>query len=111
MKTTQDVIDAVKQHGIKRWMLRECTLCHYPLCYSFEDGRVFYDMGCDCTGQSGGPQERSYADVADAFNIQTNPAIYKRMWNEFITSGQGSDAASVPNASESDNASSKSNKP
>lgn len=67
MKTAEDVKLAVGAHGITRWKLRECSICNYPLCYLFADGQVLYDTGCYCTRQRGGPEERSYEDVADFF--------------------------------------------
>lgn len=90
--TAEDVETAVKEHQIKVWKLRECGFCGWPLCYFFQDGKVFFDPNCNCVNYQTPLQERTYESVAECFNIQSKPEIADRMWKDFLNSDSASAA-------------------
>ncbi len=83
--THAQVQQAVETHNITQWALRSCSICQQPLYYVFEDGKVGFAPGCGCT-DSGMIYARTYAQVAETFNMQT-PEVRQRMWDSFIKSG------------------------
>jgi len=84
--TAEDVTNAIRDHKITRWVLRTCGICHAPLAYEFNDGRVQYDSNCHCTRYYTPPNPRTIDDVVRVFNMQS-PDVRARMWNKFIASG------------------------
>ena len=66
-----------------KWVIHECSLCHYPCAYVFDGNheRVAYDSGCDCTRQTN-INECSWDRLAEYYNMQTNQDYIKKM-NEF----------------------------
>jgi len=82
MKTAENFKKAVEEKGLQTWTLRECGICSAPLKYIFAGGEVFYDNNCDCVNYYTEPQLRSYGDLADHYNRQTNEAYIKEL-NEF----------------------------
>lgn len=87
MKTEEDFKKAVEERNITEWRIHNCSLCGYPCGYVFNEGRVGYDSGCDCTGGSH-LSSRSYWDVAHFYNTQTNPEYIAKM-DEFWFSPTG----------------------
>lgn len=81
-KTIEEFKKAIEEKGIERWTIGKCTLCDYPLSYIFEEGKVFYDVGCHCTCMRGGVESRNWEDLAGHYNMQTHPEFIKEM-NEF----------------------------
>ena len=81
MKQGIDFQNQAKLKGIIQWHSHNCTFCEYPVGYHFSGEDVYYDNGCDCTcGQN--LNERSWEDVAERYNMQTNADVIKRM-NDF----------------------------
>jgi len=63
---------AAMKAGIKRVEVRGCSMCNYPMAYIIqEDGKLWYDPGCNCT--HGGPnlEPRNWSDAADWINMQS----------------------------------------
>lgn len=87
--TEAEVRATVEKQNIKRWTLRTCSMCNAPLQYLFGNDAVAYDSNCDCVSYWTPRQPRSYAEVADCFNMQT-PEVRQRMWSDFASSGQPS---------------------
>lgn len=82
MKTGSDFKTAVKKHRITHWNSIRCPFCMYKKGYVFIDDKVFYDVGCDCiTGED--LLKSTWDDVADDYNIQTNPTLIARMDSVF----------------------------
>ncbi len=84
--TVEQIKDAVKEHDIRVWKLRGCSICLIPLTYSFNGDDPTYDSNCDCVSYSTEPEPRSWESIAEIFNMQT-PAIRMYMWNEFLAAG------------------------
>lgn len=83
-KTTADQVQqAVEEHGIRRWMLRRCSICDSPLTYAFNGQHVTFDSNCDCSSWSSDPRPSSYQDVANTLNMQT-PDVRARMWRSLL---------------------------
>lgn len=82
-KTRIDFQIAAFNRRPPRWVVRRCSICHYPLNYQFCDNheRVAFDSGCDCT-RSTNINECSWDRLADFYNMQTNESVIKEM-NEF----------------------------
>lgn len=85
--TAEQVEEAVKKYNIKSWVLRNCSLCEDPLSYLFHEGLVLYDANCSCVNYWNPHQKRSYAELAETFNIQT-PEHRASMWMKFLESGE-----------------------
>lgn len=45
----KDRVEAALKAG-KKWYLRECSICNYPLTFSSSGGNLYFDTGCHCTG-------------------------------------------------------------
>jgi hypothetical protein len=71
--TGEQVRDAMIAADISVAPTRECSLCGYPMSYSREGERLFYDPGCDCSWR--GREPREWQSAADWINMQTNPTI------------------------------------
>lgn len=78
MRTVGEFVAAALARGIERWPIRNCSLCHYELAYLIRNGQVFYDTGCHCTYQAGGPVLRSFTDIAHHYNIQRALQVIER---------------------------------
>ncbi len=57
---------------VESWVLRTCSMCDAPLVYIFDGDRVGFDSNCDCVSYWTPVQERSWQDVADTINRQTD---------------------------------------
>lgn len=79
MKTAEDFKGQAEKHGIERWDLRDCSICHYPLAYIFMNSDVFFDSGCYCTGSVPNLHRRAWQDIADHYNMQTSETYIKTM--------------------------------
>lgn len=80
-KTGEDFKSQAKLKNITEWHIRNCSICNYPLGYYFhEDGRVFYDNGCDC-GFGKSMNIRSWDNVAEHYNMQDYPSVIEKMNN------------------------------
>lgn len=76
-KSVEDFKKAVQEKDIECWPIRSCCMCGYELEYIFLDGSVYFDVGCDCA--SVGVKERSWEDVAELYNMQTNSDVMGEM--------------------------------
>ncbi len=77
MKTAEHFARAAHEHGITYWPIRACSICGYQLAYLIDRDVVLYDPGCDCTYQS--YERRSFGDLADHYNMQSNPDVVAQM--------------------------------
>lgn len=82
MKTAIDFKNAAIRKEIKRWDIHNCSMCNYACGYVIDNDRVFYDSGCDCTYRGQNLSPRSFEDIADHYNMQSNETVIQRM-NEF----------------------------
>ena len=79
MKTGNDFKEQVKKHNIGWWTVRHCSFCNHPIGYNFRPfGSVVFDGGCNCANISN-KQVRSWDDVAEIYNIQTNTEVIAEM--------------------------------
>lgn len=85
-------VDTVRQlaknHAVKKYKLRSCSICETPLYYSIEGENVTFQPSCECSRFAGQPEQCSFADIARCFNIQTDSSIRARMLSQFIESGE-----------------------
>ena len=49
--------------GDKKLVIRNCGFCGYPCGYLFHDGKLYYDIGCDCTPRPPKAEEREEKDL------------------------------------------------
>lgn len=47
----------------KPLIIRECSICQYPLSFSFVGSRLGYDTGCECTNFAGGWEPRAKEEL------------------------------------------------
>jgi len=86
-KISPDQVEqAIKEHNIRSWTLRKCSICHTNLNYTFVGDKVYYNANCNCGRHWEPLLVSSYREVANTFNLQT-PEARKEMWDEFIASG------------------------
>ena len=66
-----------------KWPIHKCSICGYQCGYLFDKDaeRVAYDSGCYCAGREN-VNEVSWSQLADYYNMQTNPEYIKEM-NDF----------------------------
>lgn len=78
MKNVEDFKRQVKAKNITYWHIHDCSLCGYGCGYHFINDEVYYDNGCYCTnGKNLNP--RSWEDLAESYNMQTNEGYIKKM--------------------------------
>lgn len=80
MKTVDDFKKAAKDKNITRWNINDCSICGYKCGFNISGDEVSYDPGCNCVW--GGSESRTWQDLADDYNMQTDKKFIKEM-NEF----------------------------
>lgn len=80
-KTPEDFEKAVKERGIQRWNIHDCSMCGYSCGYVFNIHCVSYDSGCDCVIYNS-IRQSSWVAVAEQYNMQTDPSVIEKM-NKF----------------------------
>ena len=84
MRTVDEFQKAVADRGLSRFILRDCSMCGYPLGYVFHaDGRLGFDSGCDCVTYGPVVRDREWDELADHYNRQSN-AEYIATMDEFF---------------------------
>ncbi len=84
----QTIRQLAKNHSIKRYTLRHCSMCGTGLNYAIDGEHVSFQSNCGCTRHWNPPEQRSFEDLVDCFNIQSKPETRRRMLEEFINSGE-----------------------
>lgn len=83
-RSIEEFQQAAHDRVITRWAIHRCSICNYPCAYEFyANGSVGYDSACDCVRAPLFDQSRSWADVADHYNMQTHPNViaeYDAFW-------------------------------
>lgn len=62
-----------------RWPHHDCAICGYWTAFIFYQGRAYFDSYCGCSSYRTTPEECTWQDVADHYNMQTNPAVIAQM--------------------------------
>ena len=64
--------------------IHRCSMCDYPCGYVIAGiDNIYYDNGCYCTNCSGA-YERSYEDIAEDYNMQSQPNSITENIEEFF---------------------------
>ncbi|HWV44070.1 hypothetical protein [Pseudorhodoplanes sp.] len=92
MITAEQVKAAVEAAGITRIEHHDCGMCGYMTAYLVEDGKLYFDPGCDCRW-AGAPEPRDWRDAADWINMQSQPDIKARLAKAFGIDLPPADAA------------------
>lgn len=79
MRTAEEFKAQAEKHGITECYHRPCSFCGYQTHYFFQDGKVFFDAGCDCVRGGSRHYERSWQHIADHYNNQNNPEVIKHL--------------------------------
>lgn len=74
-RTSDEFKDAVKKNNLKKYKLRECSICGTPLYYRFVDGQVLFNSSCACVPDESPDQMRSYQEIADLYNSQSSKEV------------------------------------
>ena len=83
-KTGEDFQRQVKEHDIRSWTLRHCSMCDAPLEFIFDGDDVFYDSNCDCVTYRTMPAPRTYEDIADIYNMNISVKEWIKEIDEFF---------------------------
>jgi hypothetical protein len=67
--TAEQVESAVKAAGISRIDHHDCSICGHMVCYTVNQGQLFFNPGCGCSWEP--PQYRSWQSAADFINMQS----------------------------------------
>ena len=81
MKTAEQFREQAIKLGLHYWEHHTCAICGEPVGYYFfayPNYEVVFDSGCGCTFGSN-PHPSSWEDVAEFYNMQTNPDIINIM--------------------------------
>lgn len=72
MITGEDVKKAMKEAGLSRIVVRDCSMCSYPLAYVVKGDDLYFDRGCWCGTKGVGPLAKiSWNDPASMINMQS----------------------------------------
>jgi hypothetical protein len=80
--TGEQVKEAMTAAGITRVVIRECSMCGYPLAYLRAGDCLAYDAGCNCTGRSV-LEPRSWFDAARLINMQSDQVWRNKFRTDF----------------------------
>jgi hypothetical protein len=83
-KTAEDFQRQVKEHDIRSWTLRCCSICETALNFIFDGDDVYYDSNCNCVTFRTIPQERTYQDIADIYNKNIENEDFIEEINDFF---------------------------
>jgi hypothetical protein len=75
-RTADEFRRQAKAKALWRWVVHRCAVCGYPHGFRFTDDRVAYDGGCLCAPQP--VREADWHEVADHYNLQTDPDAIRR---------------------------------
>lgn len=75
--TAEEVKESVLSNKVIRIDHHTCALCNAWTHYSIFDGELFFDPSCNCTGDM--PIERSWENLADFINSQTDAQTQQRI--------------------------------
>lgn len=82
-RRANDFRSMAEAKGITRWIVHQCSLCDYACAFVFSQApgmpEVYYDSGCDCVVDYLPLQLRSWQDVAEHYNGQTDPRVIMEM--------------------------------
>lgn len=81
--TGEQVKEAMTAAGIERVVVRDCSMCGYPLAYIRVGDQIGYDPGCHCTRGGHGVELRSWFDVARLINMQTKAEWRNKLRTDF----------------------------
>lgn len=70
-RTIQEFQRQAELKQIKFWPIHKCSICGYQCGFIFQAEGVYYDNGCTCIYYP--PSQREWADVAEHYNLQTDP--------------------------------------
>lgn len=78
-KTAEDFRRAAHERQIVEWPSHECSICHYRCRWlsNLDGDAVAFDAGCYCSHRP--PQPRTWADVADRYNMQRDARVIATM--------------------------------
>lgn len=76
--TAEEIKELTK---VDAWTLHRCSLCGDPVQYLFSGDHVALDTNCSCVSYWTPRQQRSWQDVADTINMQSEP-VQQRMVSE-----------------------------
>lgn len=70
--TSAMVEQAIKASGETYFQIRECSLCDHPIYYTIINGVPYLSTSCDCVIYTSDLKKRSWQDLADIVNMQTD---------------------------------------
>ena len=83
--TVEQTQNAIRDHQIKIWKVRECSICYAPITYSFDGDVVLLDTNCGCVTYRTDPLAMSVEEfIEQTFNFQSSSEVRGRMWESFI---------------------------
>lgn len=78
MRTPEEFRDKAKEKAISHWNLHECSLCGVGYGFEIDSNlNVFFSTSCGCASSS--PKLSDWKEIANIYNVQTNPEVIKKM--------------------------------
>ncbi len=78
-----EVKEAMEKANINWVEVRRCSICDCPVAYERKGEDLFFDGNCDCTSFWNPPQPRSYEEIAELINIQSNSEYKTELAHKF----------------------------
>ena len=79
MRTPEEFKKQVKDHNITFWPHHACSFCKVEVGYEFHNEQAFFNSSCECGMPPSPLQPRTWEQIANAYNQQTNSDIIKKM--------------------------------
>ena len=80
MKTAEEFKEQARLHNITYWASHDCSICGVSVGTEIENGEASYRSACGCASSPN--HSHGWSDVAERYNMQTNPDVIESM-NKF----------------------------
>ena len=80
----EKLIEALRKEFVdeNKLVIHNCSICGYECGYSWIDGKLHYDTGCDCTHLAGGFEPREESDLIEL--LEMNPKMRDGLMARYV---------------------------
>ncbi len=95
--TANEVKELIQTNNITFINIHSCSMCNYPCGYIIEGDNLSYDSGCYCVRSPSGPHPRTFADLANNHNMQSNELYNGKSWRQrYLDAFSGINTPDIP---------------